>query len=238
MKIAVLYSGQIRGNSYKNNIRRLKALLPDADFYFTTWKNQPDLPFIDCYFDEPHVSYNCESNLHKLDLKKLREIKDKYGSIPKDEKARRVLEYKFRKMGRDRIKQHLAHALAYQKYVEGKEYDIVVRVRYDLRYDDDFNANIIDHMLKLCYDEKKPVGIGYLGGYEPGKISLIQPHKFIGDVVIFHRADMFDPQYVFSLANDKKLLSAEFGWFQILCEPYNTNNYTASHSYAWIEVPR
>jgi len=239
MKIAVLYSGQIRGDSYKDNIWHMKTILPEADFYFSTWKGDVEYSFIDHYFDEPHIPYNSEKQLHQLYLKKLRELKEEHGYVPEDASARSVLKCRSRKMGRDRVKQHVAHALAYEKFVYGKDYDIVIRIRYDLEYEKEFDSEALQYLISLCINENKPVGIGYLGtggdhGIPLREVSLVPRAEMIGDVFIIHKADMFDHTHVYELIENKKLRSAEFGWHQILCQPYATNCWTANQMYAWI----
>ena len=44
----------------------------------------------------------------------------------------------------------------------------------------------------------------------------------VHDFVIIHRADMFDWARTLYLYKTKQLGAAEYGWWQILCEPYGT----------------
>jgi len=150
----------------------------------------------------------------------------------------RVLEYRIRKLGRDRVKQHLAHALAFEKYCEDKDYDIVFRVRYDMRYEKSFTKDVLYHMINLSYHQKLPVTIGFMGEFEGEKFNYVANLPAWGDIIICHRADMFSPQLVYDLVALKKLKSGEGGWWQILAEPYNINAYCASNAYAWIERER
>ena len=39
MKIAICFSGIARGN-VKRNIKSVEAAMPDADFYYATWKER------------------------------------------------------------------------------------------------------------------------------------------------------------------------------------------------------
>lgn len=238
MKVAVLYSGQIRGESYKDNIWKMKRLLPHADFFYTAWKGDGNYPWITKYFNEPKIKYNCERYIHVESLKTMRQQKDELGYVPEDSKARKVLSSEFRKIGRDRIKQHIAHALAFKKFCLDKDYDVVIRVRYDLRFEN-FDRKDMQYLIELCYKKKKPVSIGYMGDIPSGELSEINPPtNYMGDVLICHRADMFNPYHVFDLVENKKLKSAEGGWWQILCEYYNTNAYCANNMWAWIERDR
>lgn len=240
MKVAVLFSGQIRGESYKDNIWWWKTHLPEADMFFTSWDDN-DFDWIDHKFEEPHIPYNSERYIHKLWLKKLREIKKEHGFVPPAKtgaEPHRVLSYQIRKTGRDRVKQHLAHALAFEKYCEDKDYDVVFRVRYDLKYTEDFTREVLHYMINLSYHQKTPVSIGYMGEYEGTKFNYIPHIEAFGDVVICHRADMFKPQIVYDLVASKKLKSAEGGWWQILCEPFHVNVYCASCAYVKIERER
>jgi len=242
MKIAVLFSGQIRGESYKNNIWRMKCLLPEADFFYSTWKSEHQHEWIHEYFDEPHIHYNCEQNLFRLHfLGELRRIKEETGFLDREdphvERCLHGISSVERNKGRHRIKQHLAHTLAYERFVKDKDYDIVIRIRYDLEHDKTFTRDQIMKMIDLCHTSKKPVGVGYLGKYPHGVISEMDDEdKMIGDLIIVHRADMFDTDYVWDLFKQKKLNSGEFGWFQIMSECFDTNCYTANFSYVNIKV--
>jgi hypothetical protein len=56
----------------------------------------------------------------------------------------------------------------------------------------------------------------------------------LGDFMIIHRADRFDPDHVWGLYEDKKLLTGEGGWFQIMAQPYHNEVYNGSHMWCRI----
>ena len=242
MKIAVLFSGQVRGESYKDNIWRMKCLLPEADFFFSTWKSEPKHDWMHEYFDEPHMHYNCEQHLFRnVYLQDLKRFKEEHGFLDKSdphvERCILGISSAERRKGRHRIKQHLAHTLAYDHFVRDKDYDIVIRIRYDLQHKKTFTREQILKMIDLCYTNRKPVGVGYLGKYPHGVISeMEEKDRMIGDLIIVHRADMYDVDYVWNLFKQKELSSGEFGWFQIVAGCFNTNCYTANFSYVDIKV--
>lgn len=239
MKVAVLFSGLVR-EGYKDTIKRMNEYLPDADFYYTTWKGHGEYDFIDHYFDETHIPYNCERHIHFKMVQKLRALKEENNGVyPKKhklvEKAKWFFKYENRVIGRNRVKQHLAHSFAYERCCKDKNYDIIIKCRYDLEFEDGFTKGIIRNMVDLAYDKKVPVGLGLIYGLDEQYRMLEEPVKQLADLIIAHHADMFDPAYVMKLLAEKTLKSAEGGWYQILCEPYSVNPYQASNKLKIVE---
>jgi len=229
MKVAVIYSGLIPDESYKDNIWHMKTLLPDADFYYTTWKGRGEWDFIDHYFDEPFIKYNCENHIHKDMIRKFREIQNEggdYRESPKFQKFEWLIKHEGRSLGRNRVKQHLIHALAVEKFCEGKDYDIIIRIRYDLNVKK-LTKDFIDFSIDLCYNEKKPVAFGAVVVDPPETLCEIGDMKALPDFIIIHREDMFAPDLVKSLIKCKKMEGAEGGWYNVMCRPYNVNYYAA-----------
>lgn len=227
MKIAVIYSGLVRpqGRRHKDNIWKMKCVLPYADFYYTTWKGyHDDFNWVDTYFDEPRLKYNCDHWHMKQAVQVMRNIND-----PNDEKYKKARNrLRHRNKGRNLIKQHLAHALAVKKY--GNGYDLIVRIRYDLTFSKDFTFEEATNCAEIAYDTGIPFGVGAIAEnmFEPGKIHHSNDWTALPDFCIFHRADKFDPQYVWDLYDKKELNGGEHGWYQILCEPYEKEMYIAN----------
>lgn len=246
LKIAVCWSGQLRLN-YKENIERMKKFLPDADFYYTTWDNQPQETFINKVYTEPKSHYNPSKKQLEINLKLLRKLRNNeinVDDLPQrfhdgdknvDAKASKGLAKLERECltgvthrirSRNHTKQHIAHALTVKDFVTGKGYDIVIRARYDTF----IRAEMKCHIKEFCqwvYDNKQPMGFhsyNNSGTLEECIKPSVRIHNMYGnschDFMIIHREDMFDPRRTLQLYERKIQSPAEHGWYKILCEPY------------------
>lgn len=239
MNIAVIYSGLVRPekNLYKDNIWKMHTLLPDADFFYTTWENTFEGEWIDNYYPEPKLHYNCEQHIILESLKTFRKMRDEGDTDNmKFKKARYRISEEGRRRSRRLIMQHLAHAHAVEDYSTGA-YDIIIRVRYDLKFDKEFNSETINKMIQTCYETERPVSIGMIDPdqFPPGEMRLVaDPFTAMGDFLIVHRADKFDPQIVWDLYKNKELKAGEAGWYQIMCEPYHKESYVFNQMLAKI----
>lgn len=239
MKVAVLYSGLVRPekNLYKDNIWKMQTLLPDADFFYTTWENTFDGDWIHQYYRDPKLHYNCEHHIILESLRLYRKMRDEGDTDNmKFKKAKYRISEEGRRRSRRLIMQHLAHTLAFEDFCTGA-YDIIIRVRYDLKFDKEFNSETINKMIQTCYETERPVSIGWLDTeqFPAGEMRLVaDPFTAMGDFLIVHRADKFDPQTFWDLYKNKKLKGGEAGWYQMLCEPYHKESYIFNHMLAKI----
>lgn len=233
MKIAICFSGQIRGD-YERNIKNVVDCLPDADVFFTTWSNQPKFDWIHKYYDEPIMHYNPA-------IENANGFPDVYQKWLKTGKAKQ-------EMWKHRTKQILGHALVVQDFADN--YDVIVRARYD-----NITSKAMKHnMLYFCeksYNEKKSLGFfmprlandptpkldrqpvnDQKFGLQPLNSSRRKQHHV--DHMIIHRRDLFNTDYVWKLHNKKRLMVAEYGWWQVLSEPHG-DNYEAYQGYVGLE---
>lgn len=234
MKIAVVYTGLVRPEKelYADNIWKIKTMLPNADFFFTTWKGYEEYDWIDHYFDEPKLHYNCDYKLQKEAIAQMRTL-DK--SHPKYIKQRNMIKY--RSKGRNLIKQHLGYMLAFDKFVKFKGYDIAIRIRYDLKYSKDFITEDLQKAIELVYETKRPLGIGILDPnvFPPGEISNVKdPFQSLADFFIIHSTNHFHTDYGWKLFENKKLKGGECGWYQLMCDQQFKESYVANHMWAMI----
>ena len=242
MKIAVIYSGQLRGQ-YKDNIERLRQIIPSADFYFTTWHNQPEEPFIDKVFHEPVSHYNPSLGAMRKQFKILRKVRngeidvnklpvrlrDK-GDAAAIELIRRETESaaKSRIKARNHTKQHLIYALSVDELIDQKKYDILIRARYDVVLSKRLKPQILD-FCEQVYENHIPMGFRSYNSSETLEGAIKPPLQLatyiaiasLHDFLIIHRADMFDPKRTLYLYEKKMLPPAESGWYETLCKPYN-----------------
>ena len=233
MKVAVIFTGLVRPqkNLYEHSIKKMKALFPNADFFYTTWKGYEEFDWMTSYYEEPKLKYFADYKVFKESIKQMREINNK--SDPKYKALRNRLRDK--KKARNLIKQHLGYALAFDEHVTN--HDIAIRVRYDLKFFDDITFEDMDQACDLVYGSERPIGIGALHPdiSQAGTLTLCDNQRsLLGDFMIIHRADRFDPDYVWALYEDKKLLTGEGGWFQIMANPYYNEVYNGSHMWCMI----
>ncbi len=223
MKIAICVAGLIRGN-YKRHLRVAKSKFFGADVFYSTWSGYKDEQSekLGCmYFDEPEIHYQPWTEC-------VRKSKHpKYHAYTKMYRDNPNYEPKFL----NATKQLISHA--YQlKHQVPKEYDLIVRTRYDTHISDrlDFSKYI-----KHAYTGKSAVGFAIRGTRHGDvnsfkKIDHIYPRVgdthystdwgwYLNDNLIIHYRDRFDPDKVLAMHENKELLPAEFGWYQVLSEP-------------------
>jgi hypothetical protein len=243
-KIAVIFHGQLSRGHPEENIKKLRKLLPNADFFCTTWKGQPASSYVTKYFDEPRSHYNAAYPMIKNHIALYRKLK-KNNFNPKTMKAagydpewgKHFIESIItdRHRYRNQNKQHLLYALSYKEFVKNKGYDIGIRARYDMVPMPEL-AEVLPMMIDRAYEERRPVGNHWfprtlrehidrenLAGEEfPHGGSRYSP--CIRDWLIIHRADMFDPDLILTLHHNKQLSYAEEAWWQMFCEPFRTTH--------------
>lgn len=246
MKIAVCYSGQMRAE-YRKNIDRMKKILPDADYFFGTWHNQPKEDFINKVYYEPKSHYHPNQTALRIAIKILKRIRS--GEIHENSdfpqritdtpnplealKKECITTIECRIKNRNHTKQHVAHALMVRDFVDVKKYDIVIRARYDAF----FQSVLKCHIKEFCdivYEYHNPIGFhsynnsATLEGCIKSPVRLQQVWgSSLHDFLIIHRADMFDPYRTLYMYKNKTLGPAEHGWWQILCEPYQVHGIDA-----------
>ena len=233
MRIAFCVSGVPRSDVIKGqptfpNFKRCFAswrrAFPDADFFFATWKQHKQIVednFQDsnvCLFDEPEVNYHpffdIPDDLMWSD--RLLKIVPKYKTITDSRQDRY----------QHQTKQILCHAHLLETLNLQERYDIIIRCRYDTLISKTAN---FDSIIKEVYNQRFACGFALLRDHnfstihQLGKKDL-NAYRFLFDSLIIHSSKVFDPQYVFELHENKRLLPCEFGWFQIMSMPYGENH--------------
>ena len=220
MKIAICISGICRGK-LDRNIPLLRKHFPTAELFFSTWEGKPKPPFENSYFHlEPEMHYHPYINaIEECPAPKFKAYKLE-GKKGKGQMAyNRTIHHS---------KQILAHAYLLNEIP--KEYDMIIRARYDtvLSNEVDFTP-----WLEKSYEKKRAMGIGTRTTRHPDfnvikEVPQIYPYEnmhgdisqdwgwYLMDPLIFHRRDMFDTQKVFSMHKNKELWPAEYGWYQIV----------------------
>jgi len=240
MKIAVCVSGvprsgMMNGNKrqdynqdFHRDLRHLKHSFPTADFYFGTWKQYEKIlineyPVVDYWlFDEPTAHYHPYLTMNKADMicDKMREFSGIYQKRPNLHERTKYQAH-----------QILCHALMVDKLP--KEYDVIVRARFDVFT---YAKGDFSIYTEKAYKDKTAIGFGVMKphwetfniAHEIDKTDTVIPREYLFDTIIIHNAKSIDTARVFKLHKDKKLCPAEFGWYQVLSQPYNNNHMCVS----------
>jgi hypothetical protein len=230
MKLAVCVSGLVRGEYLKRNNEVLKLKFPNADFYYATWtrdekKFRENFLNDSCFiFDEPDMHYHPYSKEVLVSA----EVKPHYENSMK-------LMFSNGKINKDKYewllnstKQILIHAMLLEQIK--KDYDVIVRTRFDAYLWENEQADF-SKFVENCFNERTTHGFGILAHENNHKMLHANPEKKnskftyrVCDFLIIHQRNMIDSEKVFSLHKNKQLRGAEYGWYQLLSEPYARNN--------------
>lgn len=220
MKVAVCVSGQQRSSSFsrKEHDDSMKRAFKnvDAEYFYHTW--------------DSGVLYRYDNMIvekePKMDYHPIYDTKAYGGPLLEQ---RRLVKKDEEKM-LNASKQILAHSSLLKTLT--KTYDVVIRCRWDLYFSDQFDYTAI---IKKSYEDG-PVGMGYpkmdlhylhnAVPQERNKNNIRWVKMFSPDNLIFHRHDLWNTELVDRLHKEKNLLPCEWGWYQILCEPFGDHHYT------------
>ena len=210
IQVAVCISGQIRGTP-KRNLDNLKHNFPSADIFLGTWKGtQTDYPVK--FYEEPQINYHPYGDLDE-------------SLVLSDRLAHKIPRFMSQphevKRTSHQTKQILAHAYMVD---DNPGYDVYVRARWDtLTYlKADFQKYVED-----AYSNKRAIGFGAPGTpfTQIQEASTGPFHDyFLFDQLIIHSAEVFNTDLVYTLNEEKKLIAAEWGWYQVMSQPYNNNH--------------
>lgn len=223
MKVAVCISGipESKYDLQVRNNRVLKEKFPDADFYYATWKGHEELfykhfPNDKCEtFEEPVMLYHPYMDITDFSSKDWEETKSWIS------KTNRI------SWSRNHTKQIIIHSMLL--YTLEEKYDIIVRTRFDAFVWDspqvDFTPYVADsyeNNRANCFAvTRKPK---FKSLYESNYVADPKMRKWILDQLIIHPRSFFNHDQIIKLHNEKKLRAAEYGWHQVISQPYNDNH--------------
>jgi len=227
MKVAVCISGLprsgVQGRDLRINHALLKRNFPTADFYFASWQGQEHV--VEKYFpDERVVFFSEPAMLYHPFVDTPSNIIDtsKYHKTVRQAKENTT----FYNTSYHQNKQIIAHALLVKQLP--KTYDVIVRSRFDTVT---FSEANFDTYIQNSYDNQQAIGFATLRQDwnefdRPHEIATKSEYhyRFLFDQLIIHSANIFDPEYVVNLHQEKILLPAEFGWWQVLSKDDNHRN--------------
>lgn len=222
MKIALLITGQ-----YRPKVTHAEKLIPtmmeifNCPVFFHTWNdNVTKIPIE--YHDRLVYCKEPETNYHPIsDI----EWVGKHGKWK---------EYKTKNLLYDKTKYHHLQILAYADLLSKvpDDFDVLVKTRWDMLVSNKVNFK---PYIEKAYEEG-PVGFMTRGGRKHDLDELIELPKedtnqeiqfqmddwygFLPDHIIMHRREHFDIDLVKKLHREKNLAAAEFGWYQVMSEPY------------------
>lgn len=190
-------------------IESMIGVLKPTDVYFHTWsKYKNTIPYDVYHCPEPILEY------HPVDDVTVPCLHTKF----KMYKEKKILHNKTA----DRNKQLLGYADLMSKIPD--YYDLIIRARWE---------TIVSPTFDYDKYKKKALDIGPVGFMiRPNRnqsihedVEVSKNHsddwfQFVPDALIFHHKSQFNVKLVYSLHEQKNLLPAEWGWYQILSKPY------------------
>ena len=240
MKIAICVSGICKGSSVQQNMASASEIfdVDPKDFFYSTWKGREK----DCEkhnikdfytFEEPVMHYH-----PLIDIPE-----DIMPPVYKAWQLRKMCQEnsnpKIKKKIGQSTKQILGHSYLLEKIPE--EYDMIIRIRYDTYITPKLKAELKE-WVNISYNESKACGFG-LRTSRQRNINILtrlphiwpDPHEdiphvskdwggYLMDPMIFHKRDMFNSELMLKLHNNNSLLVAEYGWYQILSQPFGDNH--------------
>ena len=216
----------VTGTNIKNGhmVDPLKAKLKGANFYYHTWTNKTNL-IPNEYRDRLFTMHYPKWHYHPMQVNP----PSKHPKYQKYQQGSLINDMYFG------IAPIIAHADLMRKIP--KHHDLIIRV--------DWNAQIdrqvpIENWLRMAY-ENGPVGFITRENRGPkfGKGIVEQVDKsnpeddwngFLPYNFLIHRRDHFKPSVVDMLINEAKLYPNEWGWYQVLSEPYG-DIHTSMHGF-------
>lgn len=220
MKVAVCVSGLLTGNYIHRNNSVQKQKFPYADFYYATWTREENkfkkyFPDDQCFFfEEPKMHY------HPY-------YAENFSSEYFIETRNWILKTNKLEWSSHHTKQILIHSWLLDKISD--DYDVIIRTRFDGFILKDEKANFLpfvqdsfEHNRANCFAVTQKPKFKML--YESDYIKTPKMKYWLLDQLIIHPKHLLDTKLVSDLHETKQLRAAEYGWHQVLSEPYGNNH--------------
>ena len=238
MKTAVCISGKLNTTKFPRNFKLLQENFSGADFYLGTWEGEEQkikkLTNHEVWlFEQPETHYH------------------PYFDIPTNEMVSKKMQgfaniFRKKPDHHNRTKHGAHQIICHAKMVDRlpKKYDVIVRTRYDIFT---YPKASFQQYVQEVFENKQAIGFATLRIKQPTfeiptELNYNDPpnnkgivgddwarkasnlEKFLFDNLIIHHANRFDTKLVYDLFDRKKLCPCEYGWYQVLSEPYNSNH--------------
>lgn len=228
MKIGVFVSSQIRDNvkDTRRNLIFMKEAFPSSDLILGVWDYQESLAF-------DYVDLAKEAFIIKEPIIHYEPYIDNPNALETYQYQKKL------KSPNDRHKHQTKQILAHNRLMEhyGKQYDVIVRARWDTVVA--VTINFIPY-IKEALEESKVLSIGTRMDYhkeiftigefsstdypylrhrnsKTNKITVSETCEMLLDNgIIIHSTNDWNVELVQKLHTSKRLLAAEFGWYQVL----------------------
>lgn len=212
--------GGLTYNDSESLIEKLKKRFPNYDFFFGVWKGREnDLSKkLNAFSYEEHTpEYHPYLDIDKHTWpSKLKDIIDKM-----HRKMATGGEMKLIPKAPHQTKQILMHSHMLNSIPE--QYDMIIRARWDLFIKN--NSIPFEKFVEESKEKNKAIGFSRKLSNNHGPYwSAKDTHRhnwwegFLMDLMIIHPRKLFDHEKMWELHNSKKLLAAEFGWYQVLSD--------------------
>lgn len=222
MKVAICIGGLVYPDTIPQ-MKKLKNRFPEYDFFYGVWRGRENVisNSLNAWaFEEFEPTYHPYLDIDPTGLPPT------FGIIK--EKMKNRADMALIPKAWHQTKQILMHS----HMLNGipPEYDMIIRTRYDIDLFD--NTINFEKFVNQSYHHNQ--AIGFAQGFSAHPSPLFDPKPqpkwyktwdgYLMDLVIMHPRHMFNHELVQSLHEQKKLLAAEWGWYQILSEPFGSNH--------------
>lgn len=247
-KIAVVYSGLIQDQyPYLQNIKSVLKTFPKADYFFSTW----DLPenkkydFIKYFYPEPEFKFN-PYNWHMRQTIRALKLQVTNNEILDPEQVETFR--RGRNVGSKALNQFYGHIHIFEDAMKVKDYDLIIRVRYDT-FIDDKAINNIRTLANVVYKNDKPVGVEWFksvyiptsdgGGYYNkmnvgwNPMANLPITDGLHDWLIIHRPHHLNVDKFHESIKRRDFRYGEQGWHDLLIRP---NNFENNEQTSWLDL--
>jgi len=224
MKVAVCVGGLVYPDS-DVLMDQLQSRFPDYDFFFGVWRGRENdlTDKLGAWsFDEHepmyHPFFDVDIPGMSSEIAVIRQKMKDNPEMPMIDKAWH------------QTKQILLHS--HMLDLLPPEYDMIVRARYDIKLIDD-NSIDFDGLIARSYENNHAIGLANCLAWFPNKAKrppkMFNPkgtsshrlwEQYLMDLIVIHPRRLFDKELMLSLHGEQKLLAGEFGWHQVLSQPY------------------
>jgi hypothetical protein len=239
MKVALLISGEIRGN-WNDNKDRLRRCFPDADIYTSAWNAKKYGVDVDHEPEDfvPKMHYHPAIDVDPYPIHESRERSKNWLS------GKGSFTTRFRELTAKQTVQILYHDQLIRRVTS--DYDIIIRARWDTVVSEKIDWS---KLVKKSFDENR--AIGFDGSAVRNRDKVKKRHgnfSFDGlveittnnptvsneqtldwafrlqDQLIIHPRKLWNSNLVWKLHKNRKLQIGGIGWYQVLSEPYGDNH--------------
>jgi len=232
MKVAICISGIPRGD-VKRNVEIAQNHF-GGDVFYSTWHNQESAirQITNKYFlhSEPKIKYHPLADVPELIMPPVHKT---WHLRERCRNPKNGADVQLREKIQHQSKQIFAHDYLLKEIP--KDYDMIVRMRYDTRLSTKADLR---PFLERSYDEKIAIGFGtrtsrhksldelamvpkkWPKRYEPTPNVSNDWGGYVMDPLILHPRELWESTRLYTLHGNQSLLSSEKGFYQMLSQPY------------------